>query len=65
MLICEDQIPRGKFYFCTIGRRKENGRTSCAKGRIWLELIIIVIIIIIIIIGVVETTLNNDLSYTQ
>ena len=65
MLISEDQIPRGKFYFCTIGRRKENGRTSCAKGRIWLELIIIVIIIIIIIIGVVETTLNNDLSYTQ
>lgn len=30
MLISEDQIPRGKFYFCTIGRRKENGRTSCA-----------------------------------
>ena len=42
MLISEDQIPRGKFYFCTIGRRKENGRTSCAKGRIWLELIIII-----------------------
>ena len=76
MLISEDQIPRGKFYFCTIGGRKENGRTSCAKGRIWLELvitiiiviviiiIIIIIVIIIIIIGVVETTLNNDLSYT-
>ena len=76
MLISEDQIPRGKFYFCTIGRRKENGRTSCAKGRIWLELVItiiiviviviviVIIIIIIIIIGVDETTLNNDLSYT-
>ena len=62
MLISEDQIPRGKFYFCTIGRRKENGRTSCAKGRISLELIIITIIIIIIITVVVYISYISQLK---